>query len=121
MKAMTTEEFAKQMDRIVDSFDEKTYNRERVRLIYKEVKELTQKEFESICDEFIGRNSFRYPPLVPAFREAALLAKKRRLGSQTKAAATKLKSQAHRNDGLKQYLDKLGAKSVFDAMKKLRQ
>lgn len=111
---MNTEQFAKQMDRIVDSFEDRTYNKERVSLIWKEVKDLNLDEFTKICDDFIGRNSFRYPPLVPAFREAALIAKKNRLNFETNAASKSIKNKTQQ--GLSKYLESIGANSIMDAI-----
>ena len=115
---MTKEQFVPQMNRLVTSFEAHTYGPERTKLIYNEVKMLTVKEFTKIVDEFIGRNSFRYPPLVPAFREAALLALKAREKYTTKEVVKKLKEK--NSPTLHQYLNSLGASSIWDAVKKLK-
>lgn len=112
---MTKHEFMSQMNRVIESFEPNTYGRERLRLIWLEVKELDNYELTKIVDDFIGRNSFRYPPLVPAFREAAQYKLKQRLNRETVKASQKIKE----GSGLEDILEKMGAKSLRDAIKKV--
>ena len=113
---MTKEDFQTQMDRIVRSFDDRNYNSERIQIIYGHVKDLTKSEFKSICDDFLTRLPFNQSPLGSHFKEAAIAKRKQRFNEEVVKASTALKQKG----GLEETLQKLGAKSLMDAIFKSR-
>lgn len=66
---MTWEFFESEMKRMSENFGKAGYSNERVKLIWREVKDLDDNWFSRLVDSFIG--DCRQAPLVPEFRNAA--------------------------------------------------
>jgi hypothetical protein len=65
---MNETHFQAQLDRLKATFGPNAYSKERVALIWREVRHLNEFTFVRIMDELLG--SCRHPPLVPEFRDA---------------------------------------------------
>ena len=103
------------MERIIDTFGQENYGRERMKLIHEEMKPLTDRELVRAVTELIATVPTKYPPLIPRFREAKLEAFKRRFNKDVEQVTEKLDKRS----GLAEALEKLGAKSLADAIKKV--
>lgn len=64
---MNQSNFTRQMDRLCETFGATKYKSERIALIWKEIKDLSDEWFRGVIDKFIGECS--QPPLLPEFRE----------------------------------------------------
>jgi hypothetical protein len=68
---MNQSHYDREMDRLRDVFGDRAYSGERVIVIWKEVKDLSDAWFSKTIDRFIGE--FRHAPLMPEFRDAISL------------------------------------------------
>ena len=84
---MQRNEFQTQIDRLKSAFNPSFYNDERTKLIWEEVKFLSNECFTKIVDTFIG--SYRQAPLVPDFLS---------IMEQTRAAAYEKKKEQIKQD-----------------------
>ena len=66
---MNSKEFDTEMIRLKNTFGEKNYSEERMRIIFKETQFIDFAFFRSCVDELIG--SSKFTPLLPEFREIA--------------------------------------------------
>lgn len=64
---MDLNHFSNELDRLSNTFGERAYGDERVKIIWREVQEFSNEWLTRIVDEFIG--SHRLAPLMPEFRE----------------------------------------------------
>lgn len=64
---MTWKFFMRQVDRLTSTFGKNAYGEERVLLIWREIKDLSDNWAEATVDKLIGEH--RYAPLLPEFRE----------------------------------------------------
>lgn len=62
---MTSMHYQQQMGRMIEVFGKNAYPRERIELIWKELKDFSDPWFTKIIDSFIG--NLRLPPLVSEF------------------------------------------------------
>lgn len=108
-------EFKKQMERLKTAFGNENFDQERAKLIYQEVKDLTDVQFSGVVTLLISTKPRKYPPNVLDFREKAYEAKKVLFENQVTKVARDFK-----NNGLEKYLKDIGAESVVDAMKKVK-
>jgi hypothetical protein len=72
---MNIQEFDLQVNRLKDCFGDRSYSDERVKVIWKEVKDLNGKWFSRVVDRFIGEE--RQAPLMPQFREEIAIERER--------------------------------------------
>lgn len=66
---MTYREFAEQLERLQNTFSDRAFPDERVKLIWDSVKNLDARDFKKIADVFIADS--RQPPMVSDFRAQA--------------------------------------------------
>lgn len=59
--------YQNQMNRLAETYGAQHYKRERVELLWREVKNLSNPWFAQVVDRFIGESKFA--PLLPEFRE----------------------------------------------------
>ena len=71
---MNPQRFANQINRLAKQFSS-AFSEERVKLIWREVGQLSDEWFETLVDRFIG--DLRQAPLLPDFREAASIERDR--------------------------------------------
>lgn len=64
---MNWDKFTKQIDRLAQTYGKNAYGEERVLLVWKEVKDLSDQWIEKVIDGFIGE--CRQAPLMTEFRE----------------------------------------------------
>lgn len=72
---MNDQFFQTQINRLSETFGGQHYKRERVELIWRELKTFSNEWLSKLIDNFIG--SYRQAPLVPEFREAASIERER--------------------------------------------
>lgn len=111
---MDNKAFREQMARIIDTFGQENYSKERLKLIHKELQPLTNSELKWAIDHLIATVPTKYPPLVPRFVEAMHGALKRRFESDVKVAKQKI----DRRSGLEEELKKRGVRSLVEAISK---
>ena len=111
---MDNKVFKEQMDRIIETFGQQNYGRERMKMIHKELQPLTNDELKWVIDHLIATVPTKYPPLVPRFLEAKCEAIKRRFNGEVQQVTQRLDSRG----GLEEELKKRGAKSLLDAVLK---
>lgn len=63
---MLRNNFVSQMERLKQQFKQ-AYSEERMKILWREVQDITDLAFERMVDRFLGE--CRVPPLVPEFRE----------------------------------------------------
>lgn len=72
---MTDNEFSKQMVRLVNTYGKQAYPDERVKLLRRELGNMTGQEFELVVDQLISEND--RPPMMPKIREAIAAVRER--------------------------------------------
>lgn len=77
---MTEGQFAAQMARLSETFGKAAYGNERVRLIWKEVRDLPDPWFQKQVDDWIG--GLRTAPLLPEIRTSISIERERSWGRQ---------------------------------------
>ena len=111
---MTSDQFQYSMGSIFSVFGRAEYPAERVRMIYDEVKDLTQHEFDQIVANFVGSFRVKYAPMPSHFREEAYAMRKRRF---EKAVEHVWASEDPRDKRpMEAVLKRLGANSLTDAI-----
>lgn len=70
MSAMTFQEFQKQMDRIKNTFGDRTYPQERTKVLWSEVAKQTAGWMEKTVTGFIASRQLNNPPLPMDFSQA---------------------------------------------------
>ena len=91
---MTYQEFKIQMDRMIQTFGKPSYNEERMKLIWQEVKDFEVSWFDLLCSKLIGENKFA--PLIPEFRDACIDERERIHNSEKQKNARTAKEFMHR-------------------------
>jgi hypothetical protein len=111
---MTEFFFGQQMKRLKNRFGEKAFDAELTRLIAQETRQMSDKEFERLVEHFIGTRKHTDPPLIVHFREGRLHAERKAIEQQVGRAA---ETVFHSGDQtMQQYLEKLGAKNLNEAI-----
>lgn len=82
---MTFDQFMPQMNRLVTTFGKNAYGEERVKLIYRTVKDFDLGWWSKTVDDFIGY--FRQPPLLTEVAEKASAERERRWADEKKQHA----------------------------------
>lgn len=115
---MTHQFFRVQVERLARYFGDDAFHAEKLKLVWPEVKDLTDPQFQRLVDLFIGERSPRYAPNVSDFREKALEQKRQAFREQVRGASMSVHSEALRpgKEGLKKALEEMGAKSLMDAI-----
>lgn len=72
---MNQSHFQSQMNRLAETYGAMQYKRERIELIWREVKDFEDRWLEGVVDEFIG--TCRQAPLLPEFREKSSIERER--------------------------------------------
>lgn len=72
---MDERHFRDQVGRLAETFGANHYKPERIKLMWREVKEFDGRWFTGLVDEFIGES--RHPPLLPEFREKITIERER--------------------------------------------
>lgn len=108
-------EFKRQMERLKTSFGPENYDLERAKLIYQEVKDLSDNQFSGVVTLLISTRPRKYPPNVTDFREKAYEARKVLFENDVTKVAREF-----RNNGLENCLKELGADSLVDAIKRVK-
>lgn len=84
---MNTDQFQHQVVRLQDVYGEKTYGKERVKLIWETVRNLDLRFFESVVSHIIKTS--RTPPLIPEITEAIIQVRRHQSEVQKKAGFAK--------------------------------
>lgn len=105
------------MDRVIDTFGPENYGTERVKIIYSMCQDLTDDELELVVDHMIKTIPYKYPPLPQRFLEEIHNIIGQRLRKDVQQAKRKLDQRS----GLKETLERFGAKSLVDAINKVRE
>lgn len=102
-------------DSIIDTFGAKNYSQSRVKEIWEAVSDLTDDEFKCIAKNLVGNRPVNTPPLLDDFKALARVQDSRRFKTPIKSSSESLPISM---DGLKRNLDRIGATSLLDAVKK---
>lgn len=118
---MTLEFYKTQMNRMIETFGEKSFSAERQKYIWERSRQMPEYAFQKICEHFIS--SFRAPPLprdfvdsIRTYEAKELKEKTRRMGS----ALNTLEESALKNSNfdLKKFVGENydGAKTLVEAV-----
>lgn len=110
-------EFFGQLERLEKTFGKNHFSSERADMIYVAVRDMDYEWFKRLCNKMIS--SLRQAPMPNDFIEAAQRERGRIFDQQTQQAADKWASGEF--NGLKKYLESIGAVSLTDAMDMARQ
>lgn len=110
---MTDEQFKFQIQRLESTFGEKHFDIERLDLVKAQVMWMELGEFSQIVSNFIS--SFRAAPLPKDFKDA-VLAYKRNRQTSPRTVPQVFKETVENSAGLRQELEKRGAKTLKEAI-----
>lgn len=117
---MTKQQFMTHMQNLLKVFGRTEYEN-RMEVIYELVADLPEANFAWIVKHFTLTKSVKYPPLPEEFREAAQLQRKH---IRENVFQKEIRQNDEPESGgvvLKQFLEKLGAKSPTEALEKIKQ
>lgn len=118
--------FRKESLRLSSHFGSDVCTKERLNLIWAEVKDLTNDQFRELTNFLIGEFSVRFDPKISTIREQVLLLKKKAHARETAIAANNWKTEIEARNtgctdsGYQNELNRLGANSLLDAILKVR-
>lgn len=92
---MDVKELAVQIDRLIVKWP-RAFDEETVKLIKREVLEMSDADFTYMVDHFLGTRPHTRPPLMPDFREARLAIEKTRFTKTVKQAARAVEQEGER-------------------------
>ncbi len=113
---MNEQFFLGQVGRLRTRFGDKSFDGEFVKLIAREVHDMSEHAFQRFVDVMIGSRTAHKPPLLSEFREARMTDDKRRFDNEVNGAASAMNWPAA--GGLQRFLAREypGAKTLNDAV-----
>ena len=116
--------FRTQSQRLVNHFGPDVYTKERLGLVWREVSDLQDKQFEKLVNFLIGEYSVRYPPTVSVIRDQVNSLKKQEEQKIENSGANRWKKdfedRQESPDGLNNALKSAGASSLLEAVLKMK-
>lgn len=118
---MNAEVFTAEIDRLKNHFGPAEFSIEKQKLIWAEVRDLSNEDFRRIVEILIGEKKPDWAIKLSEIRELANQRRKVRRTMDEKAASKNWREQAKGRewpDGLKHTLNDLGVKSLLEAITK---
>jgi hypothetical protein len=91
---MTLLEFKHQTNRLRIRFGEKHFDEEFLKLVWREVSDMSAHGYQRFCDVLIGSRTANKPPLLSEFREARLSEQKIKFQNDLRGAQNFLEREA---------------------------
>ncbi len=119
--------FKQQVERLRNRFGLKAFDEELIKLIWREVREMSDAGFVRYCDVLIGSRTPHKPPLIAEFREARLAEEKIRFQNTTIEASKVIlrkapeEMRAHLKQVLSQEFGKVDSAHEAHEIARIRQ
>lgn len=112
--------FQAQMQRLITRFGQKAFDPEFSKLVWSEVRDMSEPGFVRFCDVLIGSRTAHKPPLLSEFREARMNEQKLKFENEVRDAAQSLRrAPAEMREHLRKLLEKemgAGIETLSDAV-----